>query len=242
MASSDQIGPPVDWSPVQPPAREPIVGERVRLEPFAEEHRDALYESVHAEGDPNLWRYMFYGPFTKPEWDAWFAANAATDDPLFYAVVDRSGTPVGQMSYLRIEPAMGVIEIGQIALGPALQRTPAATEAVYLMARHAFDDLGYRRFEWKTDSFNARSRRAAERLGFTFEGIFRQHMVVKGRNRDTAWFAMLDGEWPAIRAKFEAWLDPSNFSPDGRQLTPLRAAPAPSPVLDPPAGPGPAAG
>jgi RimJ/RimL family protein N-acetyltransferase len=131
------------------------------------------------------------------------------------------GRPLGLASYLRIEPAFGTIEIGHIWFGPSLQRTTAATEAIYLLARHAFDDLGYRRLEWKCNALNAASRRAAERFGFTFEGVFRQHQVVKGRNRDTAWYAITDGEWPPIRAGFEAWLDPGNFHPDGTQRRPL---------------------
>jgi RimJ/RimL family protein N-acetyltransferase len=195
----------------------------VRLEPFdASAHEQALYESLHDDaGDPRLWDYLPYGPFTREEWHEWFAASCASRDPLFFALLV-DGVPLGQASYLRIEPEHGVIEIGHIALGPELQRTPAATEAMYLLARHAFDDLGYRRLEWKCDALNARSRRAAERLGFTFEGIFRQHMIVKGRNRDSAWFSIIDREWPERRAAFEAWLDPANFDATGRQLKPLR--------------------
>jgi len=199
-----------------------IEGERVRLEPFAPAHSASLYASLHASGDPRLWVYLPYGPFDQQEWEAWFAASAAADDPMFYAIVDPStGAALGQASYLRIEPHHRVIEIGHVALGPALQRTPVATEALFLLARHAFDDLGYRRLEWKCDALNDRSRRAAERLGFTFEGVFRQHMIVKGRNRDTAWFAILDREWPALRAGFEQWLAPENFDGDGRQLRSL---------------------
>ena len=202
------------WAPVD---RRVLEGRRVRLEPFeAERHEAALYESLHAEGDPHLWDYLPYGPFERGEWHAWFEANTESRDPLFFAILVE-GIPRGQASYLRIEPGHGVIEIGHIALGSALQRTPAATEAMFLLARHAFDDLGYRRLEWKTDSQNARSRRAAERLGFTFEGIFRQHMIVKGRNRDSAWFSIIDGEWPSRRAAFEAWLDPANFDEADRQ-------------------------
>jgi len=196
----------------------------VRLEPFdAGAHEAPLYESLHgAEGDPHLWDYLPYGPFDRQEWSEWFAASAASTDPLFFAVVDPiGGVPAGQASYLRIEPVHGVIEIGHIALGAAMQRTPAATEAMYLLARHAFDELGYRRLEWKCDALNARSRRAAERLGFTFEGIFRQHMIVKGRNRDSAWFSIIDGEWPPLRTAFEVWLSPENFDQAGRQLRPL---------------------
>jgi RimJ/RimL family protein N-acetyltransferase len=194
----------------------------VRLEPFdAAKHEKALYESLHDEqGDPHLWDYLPYGPFDREEWHEWFAESAASTDPLFFALVVQ-GIPVGQASYLRIEPDHGVIEIGHIALGPALQRTAAATEAMFLLARHAFDDLGFRRLEWKCDALNARSRRAAERLGFTFEGIFRQHMIVKGRNRDSAWFSIIDKEWPARRRAFEHWLDPENFDRAGRQLKPL---------------------
>jgi RimJ/RimL family protein N-acetyltransferase len=130
---------------------------------------------------------------------------------------------VGVASYLRIEPAMGSIEVGHLAYSPALQRHPAATEAMYLMMRHVFDELGYRRYEWKCDDRNQASRRAALRLGFRFEGIFRQHMVIKGRNRDTAWYAILDSEWPALRAAFERWLDPANFDAAGRQRARLEA-------------------
>jgi RimJ/RimL family protein N-acetyltransferase len=214
-----RIGAPLRWTPAVPPERQVLTGRYVQLEPFEDHHRSALHTSLHAAGDPSLWDYLSYGPFDDhQDWNAWFAASAASDDPLFFALVDRrDGTPMGQASYLRIEPADGVIEIGHIALGPALQRTPAATEAIYLLARHAFDDLRYRRLEWKTDALNARSRRAAERFGFTFEGVFRQHAVVKGRNRDTAWYSMLDGEWRAARAAFEEWLAPSNFDEEGRQ-------------------------
>jgi RimJ/RimL family protein N-acetyltransferase len=194
-------------------------GRYVRLEPFEDGHRAALFASLHRrDGDPALWDYLPYGPFDGPAWDAWFGESAASTDPLFFAIVDRGRQlPMGQASYLRIEPAHGVIEIGHIALGAALQRTPAATEAIYLLARHAFDGLGYRRLEWKCDALNVRSRRAAERFGFTFEGVFRQHMIVKGRNRDTAWFSIVDSEWPAARTGFEEWLAPANFDESGRQ-------------------------
>jgi RimJ/RimL family protein N-acetyltransferase len=217
------LGAPLDWTPAREPAREALDGRFVRLEPLAGAHRDGLFASLHT-GDGGLWDYLPYGPFTEPGWRDWFAGAAASEDPLFFAVVDReSGRPVGQGSYLRIEPGHGVIEIGHLAFGPALQRTRGATEAVYLLARHAFDVLGYRRLEWKCNALNARSRAAAERLGFTFEGVFRQHMVVKGANRDTAWFALLDREWPAVRAAFTAWLAPENFDAAGRQRTALAA-------------------
>lgn len=225
MPASSDKGPPVDWRPARVPEREVLDGRLVRLEPFdAGLHGAGLHASLHDPGDPRVWDFLSYGPFRQGEWEAWFSAAAASDDPLFFAVVDRARqTPLGQASYLRIEPDQGVIEIGNIALGAALQRTAGATEAVFLLARHAFEDLGYRRLEWKCDALNGRSRRAAERCGFTFEGIFRQHMVVKGRNRDTAWFSIIDREWPELRAGFERWLAPENFDEAGGQLRSLSA-------------------
>ena len=203
--------------PAQPPSRAALQGRLARLEPFAEHHRAALYAAL---SQPGLYDHLPYGPFDEASWDEWFRASAASADPLFFAIVEGE-LPVGQASYLRIEPGHGVIEVGHLAFGAALQRTPAATEAIYLLARHAFDELGYRRVEWKCDALNDRSRRAAERFGFSFEGIFRQHMIVKGRNRDTAWYSIIDGEWASVRAAFEAWLDPENFDPEGRQLRAL---------------------
>lgn len=209
------------------PARplEPVVleGRTVRLEPLdAERHAAALFEAAQGEGaDPLLWRYMWDGPFADAEaYAAWARTAAAKTDPQFYALV--TDAPSGVASYLRIEPANACIEIGHIWFGGRIQRTTAATEAIYLLLRHAFDELGNRRVEWKCDAANARSRAAAARFGFTYEGTFRQHMIVKGVNRDTAWFAMLDGEWPEIRAGYEAWLDPANFDADGNQRHPLR--------------------
>jgi RimJ/RimL family protein N-acetyltransferase len=214
----------------RPAAETVLEGERVRLEPLDPgRHAGELFEAAQGDGaDPDLWRFMGYGPFADVDaMRGWLEAAAASSDPLFLAVVDRaSGRAAGVVSYLRIEPEHGVIEIGHIWFGHTLQRTPAATEAIHLLARHAFDDLGNRRLEWKCDSANERSRRAAERFGFTFEGVFRQHMVVKDRNRDTAWYALLDSEWPAARAAFEAWLAPENFDASGRQrrsLAELRA-------------------
>jgi RimJ/RimL family protein N-acetyltransferase len=215
----------VSLRPATPPAHRPLLGTRVRLEPLdPERHADDLLAA--AAGDPKLWDYLPYGPFADAEeLRGWLAARTASPDPLFLTIVDTaSGRAAGVASYLRIEPEHGCIEIGHIWFGARLQRTPAATETIYLLARHAFDDLGNRRLEWKCDAANARSRRAAERFGFTFEGVFRQHMIVKGRNRDTAWFALLDGEWPAVRAAFEAWLSPGNFDAEGRQRSALAAA------------------
>jgi RimJ/RimL family protein N-acetyltransferase len=196
------------------------VGHRVRLEPLEPQHAPALLAAAQgADADPDLWKYLGYGPFAdEDELAAWIRANAAGDDPLFFAIVDSdSGDARGVASYLRMEPEHGTIEIGHIWLGTGLQRSAAATEAMYLLARTAFDELGNRRLEWKCNAENERSRRAAERLGFSFEGVFRQHMVIKARNRDTAWYALLDHEWPAAKRAFEAWLDPANFDVDGRQ-------------------------
>ena len=191
------------------------------LDPAA--HGGDLWEATRgAENDP-LWRYLFDGPFPdRAAFDAQLGTKAASEDPLFFAILERhSHRPLGWASYMRIEPRHRVIEIGSILFTPALQRTAGATEAMYLMARHVFEDLGYRRYEWKCDARNEPSRRAALRLGFSFEGIFRQHMIVKGRNRDTAWYAMLDGEWPARKAAFERWLSPSNFDQSGAQKVSL---------------------
>jgi RimJ/RimL family protein N-acetyltransferase len=215
-------GDELEWTEAVRPERAPLGGARVRLEPLdPSRHLDDLAE---AGGDEDIWDYMPYGPFPdRAAFAAHLEAQAASDDPLYLVVVDReTDRALGIVSYLRITPEHGVIEIGHIWFGKALQRTPKATEAIYLLARNAFDDLGYRRFEWKCNARNAASCRAAERFGFTFEGIFRQHQIVKGRNRDTAWYAILDGEWPAIRAAFDAWLAPENFDDEGRQRRSLR--------------------
>ena len=212
------------WKPAARPVRRALPGDGVRLEPLeASAHAGALFEASHGpDADQRLWHFLPYGPFAdRRELTAWVEANAAGDDPLFFAVIDAGERPAGVVSYLRITPEHGVIEIGHIWFGAALQRTPAATEAIFLLARHAFEDLGYRRLEWKCDAANDRSRRAAERFGFAFEGVFRQHMVVKGRNRDTAWYSILDSEWPAARRALESWLDPANFDAEGRQRSAL---------------------
>jgi RimJ/RimL family protein N-acetyltransferase len=189
----------------------------VPLDPVV--HADALFASAGGEQNEPLWRYLFEGPFVSREaFDAHLRQKALSEDPLFFAILDkRSGDAVGYAAYMRIEPAHRVIEVGSILFTLRLQRTIGATEAMYLMARHVFEHLGYRRYEWKCNAGNEPSRKAALRLGFTFEGIFRQHMIIKGRNRDTAWFAMLDSEWPQRKAAFEQWLDPANFDVDGRQ-------------------------
>jgi len=218
------LGDLVDPVPAVPPGRVTIEGSAVSLVPFdAETHAPALFEAVAGRDD--LWAYLASGPF--PDLDSFtahYAAAAEKSDPLLFAIIDRaSGTAVGHATYLRIAPADRVVEVGNILYSPLLQQTRGATEAMYLMARHAFEDLGYRRYEWKCNALNAPSRRAALRLGFTYEGTFRQHMIVKGRNRDTAWFSMLSHEWPRAKAAFEAWLDPENFGEDGIQRSSLAA-------------------
>jgi len=221
------VGDPVpDWTPRPRPPRTTMLGRTCRLEPLdAARHAAALHDANLLDADGRGWTYLPYGPFASlADYRDWVTATASVDDPVFYAIVDAtSAEPVGVASYLRIEPALGSIEVGHLRFSPRLQRTVAATEAMYLMMARAFDELGYRRYEWKCDALNAPSRAAAERLGFTFEGIFRQAVVVKGRNRDTAWFSILDREWPALRAAFEAWLAPANFDATGRQRTPLAA-------------------
>jgi len=206
------------------PERTTFEGRYVRLTPLdPAAHAEALYQGSHGPACEDLWRYLFDGPY--PDLAAFrigLEKKAATDDPLFYTILDRpTGEPRGYASFMRIEPAHRVIEVGSILYTPKLQRTAGATEAMYLMARYVFEDLQYRRYEWKCNSLNEPSRRAALRLGFTFEGIFRQHMIVKGENRDTAWYSMLDNEWPDRKARFERWLAPENFDEAGRQKTVL---------------------
>jgi RimJ/RimL family protein N-acetyltransferase len=214
------IGEPVHWTPAQAPAPGELAGRHVLLRPLRESDAEALFAASHPpRADAGLWTYMAYGPFATPgDYRELLEDFASSHDPLFYALVPHGlGHPAGVAAYLRIVPEHGVIEIGHIWLGAGLARTTAATEAIFLLARHAFDELGYRRLEWKCDALNAASRRAALRFGFRFEGVFAQHMVVKGRNRDTAWFAITDHEWPAIAAGFRAWLADDNLDGDGRQ-------------------------
>jgi RimJ/RimL family protein N-acetyltransferase len=207
-----------DWRPVPLPASVTLTGRWVTLEPLsAVRHTRALWQAVH--GHDEVWRWLGDGPY--PSEDALAEAVAAKEtgaSARFFAIVPaQDSVAEGYASLMRMDPANGVIEVGNVLFSPALQRTPAATEAMYLMARYIFDELGYRRYEWKCNALNLPSRRAAERLGFTFEGIFRQHMVIKGQNRDTAWYAMLDSEWPDRKLAFEAWLAEDNFDADGRQ-------------------------
>jgi RimJ/RimL family protein N-acetyltransferase len=182
-------------------------------------HGSDLWAAFAADRDGRGWTYFTYGPFADERaFRTWLDAAAAREDPLFHAVIDRaSGTALGVASYLRIDAGNGVIEVGHIHFAPSLQRTIVASEAMYLMMARVFDELGYRRYEWKCNALNAPSRAAALRLGFRYEGTFRQAQVVKGRNRDTAWFSIVDGEWPALKASFRRWLDPANFDAAGRQ-------------------------
>jgi len=220
------LGAPVEGGPARRPVPQSLEGRFVRLAPFeAARHAADLFALSHGPQQEALWAYLSADPFADLDAFTRHYAEAATKaDPLLLVIEEvPSGRAVGHATFMRIEPAHRVIEVGNILFTPALQRRPGGTEAMYLMARHAFEQLGYRRYEWKCNALNAPSRRAAERLGFSFEGVFRQHMIVKGRNRDTAWFAMLDREWPRARAAFEAWLAPGNFTPDGRQIHSLEA-------------------
>ena len=223
------VGPKVDpLLPGNTPDMRPLHGRWVWLEPvLVVKHAKALYESF-AGSDPHghIWTYLGYGPWDGFEqFEAWLKEREASRDPWFYAFIRRGdGKACGMGAFMRCDAVNGVIEIGHIWLSPALQQTREATEAIFLMIRHCFDDLGVRRLEWKCDALNAPSRRAAERFGFTYEGTFRQHFIVKGRNRDTAWYAMLDKDWHGVRQAFETWLAPENFDGEGRQKAKLQVA------------------
>lgn len=229
------VGEALEWMPARRPDRMPLSGSHVLLRPVEPaSDAQALFD---VSRDPAIWTYLFDGPYESvDDFRRSLEAAAPLEDPLRLTIVRRPGErPQGTASYMRIKPGDGVIEIGGIWFGLPLQRTTAATEAIYLLAKHAFDDLGYRRFEWKCDALNEPSRRAAIRFGFKFEGVFEQHMVVKGRNRDTAWYAITDKRWPALRAAFETWLEPRNFDERGRQRRSLADLTA-EPRLTDPAG------
>lgn len=218
------IGPTVDPHPAPRPQKVVLDGRFARLEPLdPSRHGDSLYAQSHGPDRDVIWQYLFEPPFPdRASFQAHLERKAASEDPLFFAVVDKaSGAAMGYQTLMRIDTTHRVVEVGNVMYGSGLQRTPVSTEAQYLFARYVFDDLGYRRFEWKCNALNEPSRRTALRLGFSFEGIFRQHMIVRGRNRDTAWFAMTDADWPAVKAGFEAWLAPSNFDAGGRQIASL---------------------
>jgi RimJ/RimL family protein N-acetyltransferase len=222
---TNKFGQPVgealpDWQPVSHPPRTPMEGRYCRTEAFdVDRHGSDLYEAYAANEDGSMWTYMPSGPFAdEAAFLAWMGPACESEDPLFYTLIDTtSGKAVGQAAYLRITPAHGVIEVGNIAFSPRLQRTPIATEAMFLMMQRVFNELGYRRYEWKCDSCNTPSRRAAERFGFTYDGLFPQAIVYKGRNRDTTWFSIIDKDWPATERAYQAWLDPENFDANGQQ-------------------------
>ncbi len=228
-ATINHLGQPIgfavpDWVPAQVPPRTPLDGRWCRVEALdVARHGAALFAAYGEDREGRVWTYMGYGPFAeRAEFEAWMAASCLGDDPLFHAIVEgASGRALGLASYLRVEPGTGVIEVGNINYAPPLRRTAAATEAMFLMMARVFDELGYRRYEWKCDALNGASRRAAERLGFVFEGVFRQATLYKGRNRDTAWYAITDRDWPALKRVYEAWLDPANFDATGAQKTRL---------------------
>ena len=219
-AFGQPIGFPITgWSPRPLPSRITLEGRFCRLEPLdPARHTSDLYDANRAD-DGRGWTYMGYGPFDDLDgYRAWVVGAAASKDPLFYTIIESvSGRALGVAGLMRIDPANGVIEVGNIKYAPALQRTPAASEAMFLLMRYVFDELGYRRYEWKCDALNAPSRAAALRLGFSYEGIFRQAVIYKGRNRDTAWFAITDTEWPTLKRAYEEWLSPANFDANGHQ-------------------------
>lgn len=223
------VGVAVDsWQPPPHPGRDVMTGRFCRLEPLSGRHAESLYAANAADAEGRNWTYLPYGPFaTLGDYAAWVEHYSDQDDPVMYAIIDlATASPVGVAAYLRITPVAGSIEVGHINYSPHLQRKPAATEAMYLMMKRAFE-LGYRRYEWKCNALNAASRAAAQRLGLSYEGIFRQAAVVKGRNRDTAWYAAIDREWPALKTAFEQWLSPANFDERGRQRARLSTLTAP---------------
>jgi RimJ/RimL family protein N-acetyltransferase len=216
-STGQPVGLAVDQTPAQPPGPVTLEGHYGRVEKLASRHEADLWKTV--QGHDQTWTYMStYGPFSDAvNFSRWFAGRLKLDDPYSYALVELSGQAVGIATLMEIRPAMRVIEVGHIVYSPAVQRTPLGTEAQYLLARYIFETLGYRRYEWKCNALNAPSCRAALRLGFVYEGTFRQRIIAKGRNRDDAWYSMLDGEWPARKAAFERWLAPDNFDAEGKQ-------------------------
>jgi len=215
------IGFPLeDWNERPRPPLSTITGKYCKVEPLdVDVHAEDLYQAYGKDQDQSNWTYLPYGPFASfDQFETWLNSSCCGEDPLFHSVIDlATGRAVGMASYLRIEPNVGVIEVGHIHFSPLMQRTPIATETMYLMMKRVFDELGYRRYEWKCDSLNATSCNAAKRLGFKFEGVFKQLTMYKGRNRDTAWYAIIDSEWPALKSMFKAWLDPDNFDENGQQ-------------------------
>lgn len=229
MQKTNEYGQPVsfvveNWQTRPYPARANMTGVYCVLQPLnVASHGSDLCEAFTIDHNKELWTYLPLGPFeAEAEFYVWLEQSSKSRDPLFYAVVDKNtNKALGLASYLRIKPEHGVIEVGYIIFSPLLQKTPLATEAMYLMMRYVFNELGYRRYEWKCDALNEKSCRAAERFGFTHDGIFKQAIVYKGRNRDTAWFSMLDRDWPKVEKAYKAWLSPTNFDAHGRQKKPL---------------------
>ncbi|MCH2075707.1 MAG: GNAT family N-acetyltransferase [Rhodobacteraceae bacterium] len=223
------------WNGAEPPVGETLTGRFARLEKLSADRHGATLFEAFAGHDP-LWEFIGWGPFpTAQDFHTWATAYSATPGFCYYAICDaQTGAPKGQAALMRMKPAQGVIEVGGITYAPTLQRQPAATEAMILLMRWAFAH-GYRRYEWKCDARNLPSRRAAQRLGFSYEGIFRQHMVVKGKNRDTAWFAITDKDWPRLNEAYEAWLSPTNFDERDHQKTSLSTLTAPIRVTSDPA-------
>lgn len=221
-----ELGPELHYPGAVLPPMTPLVGRYVRLEKLDPEQHTAILFAAQSgpDADPRTWLYMSNGPFaTEADFRVYVEKMAASHDPLAYAVIPTGGDPAGVITYLRIDPVNGSIEIGHIWYGASIQRSPVTTEVVYLTAKHAFEDLGYRRFEWKCHNGNERSKRAAQRFGFKPEGVFRNHIIQRGRNRDTAWFAMTDADWTEVKAAFEAWLDPDNFDANGQQIRTLES-------------------
>ncbi|MBB1200422.1 N-acetyltransferase [Enterobacteriaceae bacterium 89] len=230
MSQQNQFGQPVgtalpDWQPRQHPQRETLEGRLCRLEPLAVHHADALFAAYQLAEDTRSWTWLLREPdSTAQEYKNWVASVVELQDPIHFAVIDKqTGQPVGTLALMRIDSKNGVIEVGHVHFSPLLSRTPMSTEAQWLLMRYAFDQLGYRRYEWKCNSLNEPSRRAALRMGFQYEGRFRQALVIKGHNRDTDWFSIIDSEWPLVDWAMQKWLAAENFSSDGRQIRSLES-------------------
>lgn len=230
MNTFNQFGQPVgealiDWQPRQPPSRVTLKGRYCYLEPLRVEHADALFRAYHLAEGTRSWTWLLREPdATAADFSQWVASVSDLPDPMHFTVFDnQTHSPVGTLALMRIDPKNGVVEVGHVHFSPLLSRTPMSTEAQYLLMQYVFDTLGYRRYEWKCNSLNEPSRRAALRLGFQYEGRFRQALVIKGHNRDTDWFSIIDAEWPALAKAFENWLATDNFTADGTQRRSLES-------------------
>lgn len=235
-ALGQPIAEPVSGEFPRPmPPRTPMQGRYCSVVPLdIDAHCEPLFQAYAEDREDRIWTYLPYGPFENAgAYRDWMQATCCDDETIFYTILDSDGAPVGLAAYLRMKPEYGVIEIGHINYAPRLQRSAAATEAQFLFMCRAFDELGYRRYEWKSDTMNKASLRAGQRLGFLYEGTFRQAQITKGRNRDTAWYSILDHEWPDIRARFQDWLRPDNFNADGSQKTALKLRPETGPYRVP---------